>query len=45
MIAVGGISDSASANEKFGAGAQLLQIYSGLIFRGPSLLRDIAAAC
>jgi len=45
IIAVGGISDSAWANEKFGAGAQLLQIYSGLIFRGPSLLRDIAAAC
>ena len=45
VIAVGGISDSASANEKFEAGAQLLQIYSGLIFRGPSLLRDIADAC
>jgi dihydroorotate dehydrogenase len=45
IIAVGGISDSATANEKFEAGAQLLQIYSGFIFRGPSLLRNIAAAC
>ncbi|HEY2713292.1 MAG TPA: quinone-dependent dihydroorotate dehydrogenase [Chthoniobacterales bacterium] len=45
IIAVGGISDSVSAHEKFEAGAQLLQIYSGFIFRGPNLLRNVATAC
>jgi dihydroorotate dehydrogenase len=42
IIGVGGISDAASATEKWKAGAQLLQIYTGLIYRGPSLLREIA---
>jgi dihydroorotate dehydrogenase len=45
IIGVGGISDSVSANEKLEAGAELLQIYSGFIFRGPSLLGDIAPEC
>lgn len=44
IIGVGGISDAASASEKFEAGAELLQIYTGLIYRGPGLLREIAAA-
>jgi len=44
VIASGGIMDAASAREKIEAGAQLLQIYTGLIYRGPRLLRDIAAA-
>jgi len=44
VIASGGIMDADSAREKFDAGAQLLQIYTGLIFRGPGLLREIAAA-
>jgi dihydroorotate dehydrogenase len=43
IIGVGGISDAESAAEKFEAGAQLLQIYTGLIYRGPYLLRQIAA--
>jgi dihydroorotate dehydrogenase len=42
IIGVGGISDAASAREKWQAGAQLLQIYTGLIYRGPNLLREIA---
>ena len=42
IIGVGGISDAASAREKLEAGAQLLQIYTGLIYRGPNLLREIA---
>jgi dihydroorotate dehydrogenase len=42
VIASGGIMDAASAREKTEAGAQLLQIYTGLIYRGPGLLRDIA---
>jgi dihydroorotate dehydrogenase len=41
VIASGGIFDAQSAREKFEAGAQLLQIYTGYIYRGPRLLRDI----
>lgn len=44
VIASGGIFDAASAREKLEAGAQLLQVYTGYIYRGPSLLREIAAA-
>jgi dihydroorotate dehydrogenase len=41
VIASGGILDAAAAEEKFAAGAQLLQIYTGYIYRGPGLLREI----
>jgi len=44
IIGVGGIRDAASAREKLEAGAELLQIYSGYIFRGPTLLREISAS-
>ena len=44
VIASGGIMDADSALEKIRAGAQLVQIYTGLIYRGPGLLREIAAA-
>jgi len=42
VIASGGIMDAASAREKIDAGAQLVQIYTGLIYRGPGLIREIA---
>ncbi len=42
IIACGGIFDAESAREKFQAGAQLIQIYTGLVYRGPGLLREIA---
>jgi dihydroorotate dehydrogenase len=42
VIASGGISDAASAREKLEAGAALLQIYTGYVYRGPGLLREIA---
>jgi dihydroorotate dehydrogenase len=42
VIASGGISDAVSAREKLEAGAQLLQVYTGYIYRGPGLLREIA---
>ena len=42
IIGVGGIADAASAEEKFAAGAQLLQVYTGFIYRGPGLLRELA---
>jgi dihydroorotate dehydrogenase len=41
VIASGGICDAESAREKFQAGAQLIQLYTGLIYRGPRLLREI----
>ena len=41
VIASGGICDAESAGEKFQAGAQLIQLYTGLIYRGPRLLREI----
>jgi len=41
IIASGGIFDRESAREKFKAGAQLIQLYTGLIYRGPQLLREI----
>lgn len=44
IIASGGIVDGESAREKFEAGAQLIQVYTGLIYRGPSLLREISEA-
>jgi dihydroorotate dehydrogenase len=42
VIASGGIVDAGSAREKFEAGAELIQVYTGLIYRGPGLLREIA---
>jgi dihydroorotate dehydrogenase len=41
VIASGGIFDADSAREKFQAGAQLIQLYTGFIYRGPQLLREI----
>lgn len=43
VIGVGGISDAASAAEKKAAGAELVQIYTGFIYRGPALIREAAA--
>jgi dihydroorotate dehydrogenase len=44
VIGCGGIVDGDSAREKIDAGAALVQIYTGLIYRGPGLLREVAAA-
>jgi dihydroorotate dehydrogenase len=44
VIACGGISDAASARERFGAGADLLQIYTSFIYQGPGVLRTLSAA-
>ncbi|WWP01995.1 MAG: quinone-dependent dihydroorotate dehydrogenase [Candidatus Dasytiphilus stammeri] len=41
IIGVGGINCLISAREKMVAGAKLLQIYSGLIYQGPSLITKI----
>lgn len=44
IIASGGIMDAASAKEKLDAGANLVQIYTGFVYRGPELIRDIVDA-
>jgi dihydroorotate dehydrogenase len=41
VIASGGIFGAESAREKIDAGAQLLQVYTGYIYRGPGLLCEI----
>jgi dihydroorotate dehydrogenase len=41
IIGVGGIMSAADAREKIAAGATLVQLYTGLIYRGPALVRDI----
>lgn len=42
MIGVGGISNKANAEAKLNAGAELVQIYSGFIYHGPALVKEIA---
>ncbi len=44
IIGVGGITEGFDAAEKIEAGASLVQIYTGFIYRGPSLVRDSVAA-
>ncbi|RYY03029.1 MAG: quinone-dependent dihydroorotate dehydrogenase [Gammaproteobacteria bacterium] len=44
IIGVGGITDGESAAEKIKAGAKLVQIYSGFIYRGPALIGEAARA-
>jgi dihydroorotate dehydrogenase len=44
IIGVGGIMSAADAKEKMEAGASLIQVYSGLIYRGPALVGEIAQA-
>ncbi|RQM38333.1 quinone-dependent dihydroorotate dehydrogenase [Erwinia psidii] len=41
VIGVGGIDSLVSAREKIAAGASLIQIYSGFIYKGPSLIKEI----
>lgn len=41
LIAAGGIDSPAAAQAKLQAGADLLQLYTGLIYQGPRLVRDI----
>jgi dihydroorotate dehydrogenase len=43
IIGVGGIFNTADAWEKITAGASMLQVYTGLIYQGPSLVREIVS--
>ena len=44
LIGAGGILSGADATEKIAAGASLVQLYTGLIYRGPALVAECAAA-
>jgi len=44
IIAAGGILDGRGAQAKLAAGAALVQLYSGLIYRGPGLVRECVRA-
>mgnify|MGYP000591380224 CR=1 FL=1 len=44
IIGVGGVMTPADAVEKIQAGADLVQIYTGLIYAGPALIRESALA-
>ena len=44
IIGVGGIHDEASAARRYAAGADLLQVYTGFVYRGPALLREAVRA-
>ena len=44
LVGVGGIVSAADARAKREAGADLVQVYSGFIYRGPALIRDCAQA-
>ena len=41
LIGCGGIMTAENAKEKLAAGASLLQIYTGLIFQGPGIVKNI----
>jgi dihydroorotate dehydrogenase len=44
IIGVGGVMSGADARAKLDAGADLVQVYTGLIYRGPGLVAEVAAA-
>lgn len=44
VIAAGGVLNGRNATAKLDAGADLVQIYSGLVFRGPELVRECVQA-
>jgi len=45
LIGAGGILSGADAADKMRAGASLVQLYTGLIYRGPELVGECASAC
>jgi dihydroorotate dehydrogenase len=44
VISVGGIMNEDDAKERFDSGAELVQIYTGFVYRGPRLVRKIAGS-
>jgi len=43
IIGVGGIANARDAQEKLDAGASLVQVYTGFVYEGPSIVSDIVA--
>lgn len=41
LIGVGGVMNGESAMAMLNAGANLVQVYSGFVYRGPNIIRDI----
>jgi dihydroorotate dehydrogenase len=41
IIGVGGVMNVSDAKEKIDAGAILVQVYTGLVYRGPGLVKEI----
>jgi dihydroorotate dehydrogenase len=44
IVGVGGVASGADAQAKLDAGADLVQLYTGLIYRGPALVAEAARA-
>ena len=44
IIGVGGVMSGKDAKSKIAAGANLVQIYTGLVYRGPALVTEVARA-
>jgi dihydroorotate dehydrogenase len=44
IIASGGVMSGAAAREKINAGASLVQLYTGFVYSGPALIRQITSA-
>lgn len=44
IIGVGGIMNGKDAAEKIQLGATAVQVYSGMIYKGPALVKDCLAA-
>ena len=45
LIGAGGIFSAADTKDKIAAGASLVQLYTGLVYRGPGLIAECVAAC
>ena len=41
IIGVGGIDSGQSAFDKITAGASVVQLYTGMVYKGPSIVKDI----
>ena len=43
IIGVGGVDSAAALHDKFAAGANLVQIYTGLVYQGPGLVEELVS--
>ncbi|MFN8392857.1 MAG: quinone-dependent dihydroorotate dehydrogenase [Bdellovibrionota bacterium] len=45
IIASGGLSTAADARDAVAAGARLVQVYTGFVYRGPAVISDLVSGC